>query len=324
MDSSSHWVEKLFPARYSIKDYRSTFEEKDETRLRRYIKTLSTFDGPTLAAVYEQSYLFSLIHRMAKDEEELGNGSKVKNQNCQTEPVDSILDIRLIRAFLEKHKDKLDREQSNSDELWSSDEISTIRSVYAKTRDECLRLKSENEFLRQELTKLEEKLDEATKSLEEIQQEHASLKKTHGRWTLRTTSAEQSLNEHRKENEAMREHLRLVNEQNQNFRREQIELKRVLAEKEIQIEQMEKKIDFYDEKLRSDFDRRIDLMEKRVQVDKDRSQIEKFQLRSELDKEQNLRKQNLLALDQLRKHFATAQPNENEESTCDIKNVKYV
>ena len=106
---SSHWVESLFPPQYSIRDYRAT-SQPDHQRVRRYITTLSSFDAPTLAAIYEQSYLFTLIQRLAKQEEENDDNnpirSKTKTRANQTEPVDSILDIRLIRSFLEKHKQK--------------------------------------------------------------------------------------------------------------------------------------------------------------------------------------------------------------------------
>lgn len=310
--SSSHWVESLFPPQYSINDYRATFQPD---RVRRYITTLSSFDGPALSAIYEQSYLFSLIQRLAKQEGE----EKTQSRANQTEPVDSVLDIRLIRAFLEKHKESKEK-CTAADDLWSSDEIATIRSVYLKTRDDCLRFKSESEYYRQELANLQTKLDEATQVFTQLQNEHLSLKKVHTRWTLRTNSSEQQLDEQRRETDDLREHVQKLSEQNEILRRTHLQMQTSVLEKQTRVEQLEKKIEHYDRTLRRECDRRVDLLEKRAQVDKDRFGIEKNQLQTQLDKEQDLRRQNLLALDQLRKHIAL--PNQPE--SCEIKHVKYV
>jgi len=97
-----------------------------------------------------------------------------------------------------------------------------------------------------------------------------------------------------------------------------------LLEKQTRIEHLERKMDHYDQTIKGECDRRIDLVEKRAQVDKERLKIEQNNLKTKLDKEQDLRRQNLLALDQLRKHMALANPQENEQSLCDIKHVKYV
>lgn len=164
--SSSHWVETLFPPRYTIRDYRETFQP-DHQRVRRYIATLSSFDAPTLAAIYEQSYLFTLVQRLAQQEEEGEQGqlkSKTKVQANQTQPVDSVLDVRLIRAFLEKHKEKNDQIDS-CDNLWSSDELHIIRSAYMKVRDDSLRLKSENDYYREQIERLRTAIDETNQKI---------------------------------------------------------------------------------------------------------------------------------------------------------------
>jgi hypothetical protein len=318
----SHWVESLFPPQYSIRDYRATFQP-DHQRVRRYITTLSSFDAPTLAAIYEQSYLFTLIQRLAKQEEDERTKSKTKTKANQTEPVDSVLDIRLIRAYLEKHKEK-EEPIDQTDNLWSSDEIVIIRSAYSKVRDDCLRLKSENDYYRKELATVQEKLNETNQILEKLQEEHLSLKKIHTRWTLRTNASEQLLDEQRQENKELTEHVAKITEQNETYRNDHMKMQADLLEKQARLEHLERKINHYDETFKRDCDRRIDLIEKRVQVDKDRFKIEQTNLQTKLDKEQDLRRQNLLALDQLRKHFALANPQKNEESLCDIKHVKFV
>ncbi|CAF0982942.1 unnamed protein product [Rotaria sp. Silwood1] len=320
--SPSHWVESLFPPQYSIRDYRATFQP-DHQRIRRYITTLSTFDAPTLAAIYEQSYLFTLIQRLAKQEEEEKIKSKTKTKANQTEPVDSVLDIRLIRAFLEKHKEK-EEKIDQTENLWTSDEISIIRSAYMKVRDDCLRLKSENDYYREQLEVFKNKFNETNQILEKLQEEHLSLKKTHTRWTIRTNSSEQLLDEQRQENKELIEHIEKLTEQNEFYRRNHLQMQTNLLEKQSHIEQLEKKIDHYDETIKRECDRRIGLVEKRAQVDKDRFEIENTNLQTKLGKEQDLRRQNLLALDQLRKHIALANPQENEQALCDIKQVKYV
>jgi chromosome segregation ATPase len=320
--SPSHWVESLFPPQYSIRDYRATFQP-DHQRVRRYITTLSSFDAPTLAAIYEQSYLFTLIQRLAKQEEDEKIKSKTKTKSNQTEPIDSVLDIRLIRAYLEKHKEK-EEIFDQTENLWTSDEISIIRSAYMKVRDDCLRLKSENDYYRKELENVQNKLNETTQILEKLQEEHLYLKKVHTRWTLRTNSSEQLLDEQRQENKELREHIEKLTEQNELYRRNHMQIETNLLEKQTRIEHLEKKIDHYDQTIKRECDRRIDLVEKRAQVDKDRFKIEQNNLQTKLDKEQDLRRQNLLALDQLRKHIALANPQENEQSLCDIKHVKYV
>ena len=50
--------------------------------------------------------------------------SKVKQKQklIKLNPVDSVLDIRLIRAYLEKHKEKEER-IDQTENLWTSDEI---------------------------------------------------------------------------------------------------------------------------------------------------------------------------------------------------------
>ncbi|CAF2600133.1 unnamed protein product [Rotaria sp. Silwood2] len=320
--SPSHWVESLFPPQYSIRDYRATFQP-DHPRIRRYITTLSTFDAPTLAAIYEQSYLFTLIQRLAKQEEDEKIKSKTKTKANQTEPVDSVLDIRLIRAFLEKHKEQ-EEKIDQTENLWTSDEISIIRSAYMKVRDDCLRLKSENDYYREQLEIFKNKFNETTQMLEKLQEEHLSLKKTHTRWTIRTNSSEQLLDEQRQENKELIEHIEKLTEQNEFYRRNHLQMQTDLFEKQSRIEQLEKRIDHYDQTIKRECDRRIGLVEKRAQVDKDRFHIENTNLQTKLDKEQDLRRQNLLALDQLRKHIALANPEENEQSLCDIKQVKYV
>lgn len=324
--STSHWVESLFPAQYSIRDYRETFQP-DHQRVRRYITTLSSFDAPTLAAIYEQSYLFTLIQRLAQQEEENQSKTKIKSKGNQTEPPDSVLDIRLIRAYLEKHKEQTDQHQSiidQTDHLWSSDEISIIRTAYMKVRDDCLRLKSENDYYRQQLSTIETKLQETTAALEKLQEEHFSLQKIHTRWTLRTNSSEQLLDEQRRENSELVEHVKKLTEQNEIYRREHLQMQGNLLGRQTDLEHLERKLDRYDRTIKNEYDRRMDLIEKRAQVDKDRHQIKQNQLQTKLDEEQNLRRQNLLALDQLRKHIALANPHENEQSLCDIKHVKYV
>ncbi|CAF4531730.1 unnamed protein product [Rotaria sp. Silwood1] len=317
--SPSHWVESLFPPQYSIRDYRATFQP-DHQRIRRYITTLSTFDAPTLAAIYEQSYLFTLIQRLAKQEEEEKIKSKTKTKANQTEPVDSVLDIRLIRAFLEKHKEK-EEKIDQTENLWTSDEISIIRSAYMKVRDDCLRLKSENDYYREQLEVFKNKFNETNQILEKLQEEHLSLKKTHTRWTIRTNSSEQLLDEQRQENKELIEHIEKLTEQNEFYRRNHLQMQTNLLEKQSHIEQLEKKIDHYDETIKRECDRRIGLVEKRAQVDKDRFEIENTNLQTKLGKEQDLRRQNLLALDQLRKHIALANPQENEQALCDIKQI---
>ena len=312
--SAGHWVESLFPAQYSINDYRATFQP---ARVRRYITTLSAYDAPTLAAIYEQSYLFSLIQRLAKEETE--EEGKRKSRANQTEPVDSVLDIRLIRAFLEKHKES--KEQCTAaDDLWTSDEIVTIRSVYLKTRDDCLRFKSESEYYRQELANLQAKVEETDQMLSQLQNEHLSLKKVHTRWTIRTNSSEQLLDEHRRESEDLREHVQKLTEQNELLRRTHLQMQTTVLEKQARLEHLEKRIEHYDLTLKRESDRRVDLLEKRAQVEKERLSIEKSQLKTQLDKEQDLRRQNLLALDQLRKHIALP----HQPPACEIKDVKYV
>lgn len=318
----SHWVESLFPPQYSIRDYRATFQP-DHQRVRRYITTLSSFDAPTLAAIYEQSYLFTLIQRLAKQEEDEKIKSKVKTKANQTEPIDSVLDIRLIRAYLEKHKEK-EEPIDQTENLWTSDEISIIRSAYTKVRDDCLRLKSENDYFRKELENIQNKFNETNQILEKLQEEHLSLKKIHTRWTLRTNSSEQLLDEQRQENKEFREHIEKLTEQNEVYRRNHIQMQTTLLEKQTRVEYLENKIDQYDQTIKRECDRRIDIVEKRAQVDKDRLKIEQNNLKTKLDKEQDLRRQNLLALDQLRKHIALGNPQENEQSLYDIKHVKYV
>ena len=321
--STSHWVETLFPAQYSIRDYRETFQP-DHQRLRRYITTLSSFDGPTLSAIYEQSYLFTLIQRLAQQEEENQSKSKIKTKGNQTESPDSILDIRLIRAYLEKHKEQTDQHQEITDHLWSSDELSIIRTAYMKVRDDCLRLKSENDYYREQLSTIQTKLQQTTETLEKLQEEHFSLQKIHTRWTLRTNSSEQLLDEQRRENGELLEHVKKLTEQNETYRREHLEMHGNLLGKQTDFEHIQRKLDRYDRTIKNEYDRRMDLVEKRAQVEKDRYHIQQNQLQNKLDEEQNLRRQNLLALDQLRKHIALANPHENEKSLCDIKHVKYV
>jgi chromosome segregation ATPase len=320
--SPSHWVESLFPAQYSIRDYRATFQP-DHQRVRRYITTLSSFDAPTLAAIYEQSYLFTLIQRLAKQEEDEKIKSKTKTKANQTESVDSVLDIRLIRAYLEKHKEK-EETIDQTENLWSSDEIAIIRSAYMKIRDDCLRLKSENEYYRKEHANIQNKLIETNQTLEKLQEEYFALKKIHMRWTLRTNSSEQLLDEQRQENKELIQHIEKLTEQNETYRRDHLKMQANLLEKQTRLEYLERKIDQYDQTIKRECDRRIDLVEKRAQVDKDRFKIEQNNLQTKLDKEHDLRRQNLLALDQLRKHIALANPQTNEESLCDIKHVKYV
>ncbi|CAF0888899.1 unnamed protein product [Rotaria sordida] len=318
----SHWVESLFPPQYSIRDYRATFQP-DHQRVRRYITTLSTFDAPTLAAIYEQSYLFTLIQRLAQQEEDEKIKSKTKTKANQTEPVDSVLDIRLIRAFLEKHKEK-EEKTNETENLWTSDEISIIRSAYMKVHDDCLRLKSENDYYREQLEIFKNKFNETNQILEKLREEHLSLKKTHTRWTIRTNSSEQLLEEQRQENKELIEHIEKLTEQNEFYRRNHLQMQTGLLEKQSRIDQLETKIDHYDQTIKRECDRRVDLVEKRAQVDKDRFKIETNNLQTKLDKELDLRRQNLLALDQLRKHMALANPQENEQFLCDIKQVKYV
>ena len=320
--SSSHWVESLFRPQYSIRDYRATFQP-DQQRIRRYITTLSSFDAPTLAAIYEQSYLFTLIQRLAKQEDEQVK-SKTKTKANQTEPVESVLDIRLIRSFLEKYKEKEKEKIDPTENLWTSDEISIIRSAYMKVHDDCIRLKSENECYRQQLEVLQKKFHETNQMLEKLQDEHSSLKKTHTRWTIRANSVERFLNEQRHENKEFTEHIQKIAEENELFRRRHLQMQNVLLEKQMHIEQLEKKLDHYDQTIKRECDRRIDLVERRAQVDKDRFQIENNNLQTKLDKEQDLRRQNLLALDQLRKHIALVNPKETEQSLYDIKHVQYV
>jgi len=202
--------------------------------------------------------------------------------------------------------------------------ISIIRSAYMKVRDDCLRLKSENDYYRKELENVQNKLNETTQILEKLQEEHLSLKKIHTRWTLRTNSSEQLLDEKRQENKDLIEHVEKLTEQNELYRRENIQMQTSLLEKQTRIEHLERKMDHYDQTIKRECDRRIDLTEKRAQVDKERLKIEQNNLKTKLDKEQDLRRQNLLALDQLRKHFALANTQENEKSVCDIKHVKYV
>ena len=326
--SPSHWVETLFPPRYTIRDYRETFQP-DHQRVRRYITTLSSFDAPTLAAIYEQSYLFTLIQRLAQqegEEEQQQPGqlkSKTKAQANQTQSVDSVLDIRLIRAFLEKHKQK-DDQLDPCDNLWSSDELHIIRSAYMKARDDSLRLKSENDYYREQLERLQTKIDETNQRLEKLQEEHFSLQKVHTRWTMRTNVSEQVLDEQRRENKDLTEHIEKLTEQNEYFRRNQLQMQTSLLEKQTRAEQLERKLAHYDQTITGDYQRRIHLAEQRAQVDKDRCTMEKSDLQTKLDNEQDLRRQNLLALDQLRKHFTRAQHQDNEQSSCDIKHVKYV
>lgn len=321
--STPHWVESLFPAQYSIRDYRETFKP-DHQRLRRYITTLSSFDGPTLSAIYEQSYLFTLIQRLAQQEEENQSKSKIKTKGNQTESPESILDIRLIRAYLEKHKEQPDQHQQTleqTDHLWSSDELSIIRTAYMKVRDDCLRLKSENDYYREQLSTMQTKLQQTTETLEKVQEEHFSLQKIHTRWTLRTNSSEQLLDEQRRENGELLEHVKKLTEQNEIYRREHLQMQGNLLEKQTHFEHLQRKLDGYDRTIKNEYDRRMDLVEKRAQVEKDRHHIQQNQLQNKLDEEQNLRRQNLLALDQLRKHIALPNP---EQSLCDIKHVKYV
>lgn len=321
--TSSHWVESLFPPQYSIRDYRATFQP-DHQRVRRYITTLSSFDAPTLAAIYEQSYLFTLIQRLAQQEEENQSKSRIKTKANQTESPDSILDIRLIRAYLEKHKEDVTPIDQPTENLWTSDEISIIRSAYTKVRDDCLRLKSENEYYRQQLADVQSKFDQTTQALEKLQEEHFSLQKIHTRWTIRTNSSEQLLDEQRRENEELLEHVKKLTEQNETYRREHLQMQGNLLDKQTRLEHLERKLDRYDQTMKREYDRRIDLVEKRAQVQKDRHHIEQNQLQTQLDKEHDLRRQNLLALDLLRKHIALANSQENEPSLCDIKHVKYV
>ncbi|CAF1284307.1 unnamed protein product [Adineta steineri] len=324
---SSHWVESLFPPQYSIRDYRATFQP-DHQRVRRYITTLSSFDAPTLAAIYEQSYLFTLIQRLAKQEEdnEKKIQSKTKTQANQTQPVDSVLDIRLIRSYLEKHKEKEDAEKKSDhmENLWTSDEISIIRSAYMKVHDDCLRLKSENDYYRNQLEIIQNKFNETNQILEKLQEEHLELKKIHTRWTIRTNSSEQILDQQRQENKELIEHVEKLTEQNEFYRRNHLQMQTNLLEKQTRVEHLERKIDHYDQTIKNECDRRIDLVEKRSQTAKERYKIEQNKLQTKLDKEQDLRRQNLLALDQLRKHVPLAIPQENEQSLCDIKHVKYV
>ena len=322
MTSSSHWVESLFPPEYTIRDYRATFQP-DHERVRRYITTLSSFDAPTLAAIYEQSYLFSLIHRLAQQEQDEQTKSKTKTRANQTEPPDSILDIRLIRAYLEKHKEKQENIELTTNNPWTSDEIAIIRSAYMKVHDDCLRLKSENDYYKNQLAIVQTKLDETNQTLDKLREEHLSLKKVHTRWTLRTNSSEQLLDEQRQENKELIEHIEKLTEQNESFRRHHLQMQNTLLEKQTRVEHLEYKIDQYDQTLKRECDRRIDLVEKRAQVDKDRLTIEQKTLQTKLDQEQDLRRQNLLALDQLRKHIALAKPSTTEQSICDIKHVKY-
>ncbi|UJR20658.1 hypothetical protein I4U23_023780 [Adineta vaga] len=321
--SSSHWVESLFPPQYSIRDYRATFQP-DHQRLRRYITTLSSFDGPTLAAIYEQSYLFTLIQRLAKQEEDEQSKSKTKTQANQTQPIDSVLDIRLIRAYLEKHKGK-EEKPDEIENLWTSDEISTIRSAYMKVRDDYLRVKSENDYYRNQMETLQTKLNETTQIYEKLREEHLSLQKVHTRWTMRTNASEQILDEQRRENKELTEHVGKLTEQNEFYRQNQLQMQSSLLEKQTRMEHLERKMDHYDKTIKNECDRRIDLVQKRSQTDKERYKIEQSKLQTKLDKEQDLRRQNLLALDQLRKHVSLAQPpQEDDQSLCNIKNVKYV
>ncbi|CAF0835320.1 unnamed protein product [Adineta ricciae] len=321
--SSSHWVESLFPPQYSIRDYRATFQP-DHQRVRRYITTLSSFDAPTLAAIYEQSYLFTLIQRLAKQEEEEENKSKTRTKANQTQPIDSILDIRLIRAYLEKHKDKDDNSEQ-TDNLWTSDEIATIRSAYAKVRDDYLRVKSESDYYRNQMETLQTKLNETSQVYDKLREEHLALQKVHTRWTMRTNASEQLIDEQRRENKELKEHMEKLTEQNEFYRQNQLQMQSTLLEKQARIDHFERKIDHYDKTIKWECDRRIGLVEKRLQTDKERYQIEQNKLQGKLDKEQDLRRQNLLALDQLRKHVSLAAlPQENEQSLCDIKHVKYV
>ena len=203
--------------------------------------------------------------------------------------------------------------------------LSIIRSAYMKVRDDCLRLKSENDYYRKELEIVQNKLNETNQILEKLQEEHLSLKKIHTRWTMRTNSSEQLLDEQRKENQDLIEHVNKLTEQMEFYRHNHLQMQTTnLLEKQTRIEQVERKIDHYDQTIKHEYDRRVNLVEKRSQTDKERYKIEQNKLQTKLDKEQDLRRQNLLALDQLRKHVALANPQENEQSVCDIKHVKYV
>jgi len=320
---STHWVEHLFPPTFSIRDYRSTFKP-DEQRVRRYITTLSTYDGPTLAAIYEQSYLFTLIQRLAHEEFQRDEQQKHKNKSNQTQPIDSILDIRLIRDFLEKHQRNNVENDPNNDQLWNSDDIAIIRSAYVKVRDDSFKYKSESEFYQNQLTKVRNDFDEMTKQFEKLRDEHFELKKIHKRWTMKSNANDQLVEEQRRENRDLNEHMKILTEQNENFRRDFLQIQKELREKQMKIEQFERQIEHYDRTLKNECNRRIDLMEKRSQVEKDRLNIEKHDLKSKLDKEENLRRQNLLALDQLRKHLGSVNATNIEQSSCEIKNVKFV
>jgi hypothetical protein len=322
--TANHWVESLFPAQYSIGDYRATFQP-DQQRVRRYITTLSTFDGPTLAAIYEQSYLFTLVQRLAQQDEKDACTSQFHDRGNQTQPIDSVLDIGLIRAYLDKHKenaDKIDCEEN----LWTSDELVVIRSAYMKIRDDCLRLKSANEYYQAQMARLQQQLDETSQYWENLQGEHLSLKKVHTRWTLRTNLAEQVLDEQRRENHELIEHVNKLSDENDALRRRDLQMQALVSEKQTSIEQLQRRIDHYDRTLKQECERRIDLVEKRAQVDKDRFHLEQNQLKTKLDQEQDLRRQNLLALDQLRKHVALANSSgqDTHAASCDLKHVKYV
>ena len=150
------------------------------------------------------------------------------------------------------------------------------------------------------------------------------MKKTHTRWKIRTNASEQLLDEQYRLNKDFKEHIKKLTEQNEILRQNQLKMQNDLLEKQTYIEQLEKKIEHFDETIKREYVRQIDLVEQRAQVDKDRLQIETNHLQTKLDKEQDLRRQNLLALDQLRKHFALSNTNENAQNFCDIKHVKYV
>ncbi|CAF1071515.1 unnamed protein product [Didymodactylos carnosus] len=321
-----HWVEELFPATYTIGDYRSTFKP---ARLDRYMNTLSSLDGPTLEKIYEQSYLFHMIERLVR-QDQLDQQTRTKQSQTDTDH-EHILDIRLIRKFLEKHVNSkeerkgIDEEQTD-DQLWSSDDLNTIRQAYMGYKEECLKLQVENTYYKNLTETLQEKLKTCEQKTDALLIEHSELKKVHQRWQIRTYSAEQENESSVKELSDIRQHLDELIQQNDHYRREHIQHEKLLLEKQTKLEQIEMKIEHYDKRLRKEYEHKLEMLEKKLNVQNEKHQLIHHDLETKYSQEQNLRKQNLLALDLLRKHVASSssQLNQHQQHEYDIKHVRFV
>jgi hypothetical protein len=161
--------------------------------------TRTHLDDNELKSIYESAFLFSLLYNFAKENQpkpkEILDNSQFKEASTDTQ-IDLIKEK--VFEFLNRNDIRTNSEEKynkyhNRDELWNSDDLNDLRSIFYQTKDENQSLRSRILVMELENKELKEKYEQLKNDTRLLPDEKFTLEKENKRVTILIQEMEKEL-----------------------------------------------------------------------------------------------------------------------------------